>query len=455
MNFSAFKYFILVFLLFKFMPGSSQTWLWGFNGPNYTTGRTCAFDCEGNFYIAGSGTIESSLVQKYNLQGKLIWTRDIFGVGALDIAVNNDTILFAVGNGYKGEESFITKLDSSGIVRWTKKMSTGGYQTHVARSVASDKAGNCYATGVFESNANYGGCSFTNTSQGLFYVQLDHAGSCLWSHSSDGTYWSYLTVDRNDALIYTDYGSLAKVANGVVQWSLTVHEMKGNWPPTISEVHTDSLNNIYFVTGGDSLQIGASTIKLDPNKSLLVKLSPDGSVIWAKQHQFPSTRFAVSDHLYFAGSSIIKYTLDGDLVWNKTFTDGDVWYYDVAKYNNFLGVTGTLNGVLMNGNDTILKSFGSAAIAAILNEDGIVGVPDVMARIQLSVYPNPASTAIRFESEYAPFVLKIYDCSGNLIKTALRLSGSVDIDVSDMEKGLYFFQLTCEQGTTTRKIVVE
>lgn len=88
---------------------------------------------------------------------------------------------------------------------------------------------------------------------------------------------------------------------------------------------------------------------------------------------------------------------------------------------------------------------------------------EIVAGMELSpdlvrkVYPNPASEVLNVEmsSEVFPFKLDMYDMSGNVLKTRDSIfSPSIQINVSEMKRGVYLLTIQDGNGQLTRKKVM-
>lgn len=88
---------------------------------------------------------------------------------------------------------------------------------------------------------------------------------------------------------------------------------------------------------------------------------------------------------------------------------------------------------------------------------------EIVAGLELSpdlvrnVYPNPASEVLNVEmaSETFPFKMNMYDMSGNVLKTTDSIySRSIEINVSQMQKGVYLLTIQDGRGQFTRKKVI-
>lgn len=70
----------------------------------------------------------------------------------------------------------------------------------------------------------------------------------------------------------------------------------------------------------------------------------------------------------------------------------------------------------------------------------------------ISVYPNPATSRIAFESDVSILSIKLYNSLGQLLKTVSD-STLTSIDVSSLKAGTYFIEINSDQGKTTKKFV--
>lgn len=78
---------------------------------------------------------------------------------------------------------------------------------------------------------------------------------------------------------------------------------------------------------------------------------------------------------------------------------------------------------------------GNLSISTGLSELTLKNVP------QLEMYPNPASDHVHIQSTDGTFVLSIFDAGGRLVYTNEEFDGSDNIEVSSLNKGVYFVVL--------------
>jgi len=85
------------------------------------------------------------------------------------------------------------------------------------------------------------------------------------------------------------------------------------------------------------------------------------------------------------------------------------------------------------------------------------GVNDIQMANDLNVYPNPTSGKFQLavgNAQAAKGELTIYNVMGEKNYSTTINSNRTDIDLSNQPNGIYFMQLKTEQGTATKKIVV-
>jgi hypothetical protein len=183
------------------------------SGNVYTTGPfqgTADFDPGAGTANLTSAGGDDSFISKLDSSGNYVWAKQLGGIGndvgygiSVDSSGNvyitgtfNDTADFDPGAGTANltsvgsQDSFISKLDSSGNYVWAKQL--GGTSADVARDISMDSGGNVYTTGTFQGTADFDpGASTANlTSAGgrdSFISKLDSSGNYVWAKQLGGT----------------------------------------------------------------------------------------------------------------------------------------------------------------------------------------------------------------------------------------------------------------------------
>lgn len=131
-------------------------------------------------------------------------------------------------------------------------------------------------------------------------------------------------------------------------------------------------------------------------------------------------------------------------------TDKNVKYY----LNNQLVHTSALGSKVVRANDLNFEfdNDGSGFIVdnIIIKDMDQMAVSDV-SRSQISVYPNPASEFLNIRTDDKIKSVRIYDATGNLVKTENdHLS---IISIASLPKGNYMVTVETDKGSETKKII--
>lgn len=207
---------------------------------NYASTTIDADPGPGTYMLSSAGSTDI-LLCKLDASGNFVWAKSIGGAG-YDVASNlkldasgNIFVLGSLGSHQTpmdldpgpgtytlassgNEDIFIAKLDASGNFLWAKGI--GGTNLEVAKSIATDAAGNFYMTGQFytaSGSSNIpvdfdpGPGTFTLLSAGgadVFVLKLDATGNFGWAKQFGGTgseIGNAMTVDANGNIYLTGY----------------------------------------------------------------------------------------------------------------------------------------------------------------------------------------------------------------------------------------------------------
>ena len=87
-----------------------------------------------------------------------------------------------------------------------------------------------------------------------------------------------------------------------------------------------------------------------------------------------------------------------------------------------------------------------------INGGNVTGVKDVEEKMNVNVYPNPASDVLNIETDTPLSILQVFDLNGREILTDLKASNTINIRM--LQNGVYFIKLFDKNGRfTTRKFV--
>jgi len=335
---------------------SAQKWLWVSKDADDTSGNTQSGGdalaittdrwgnmIEGGEFIGkvsfGSHNIVSSskyigglYVAKFDNNGKALWVvgstspNTLCNATVISVATDNlgniyvtgtfsDTVTIGSTTLTTPEydyDFFIAKLDANGNFLWAKEAKRyGGSGFSWGNGIATDAAGNAYATGTYLDTVSFGSYTLVSPNGGVFLVKYDSGGNVIWVKSSAGhpviSFFIqdepniaidfagdvYITGTYKDTVIFNPVTLTAdSIDNFVVKY-----DSGGNvlWGRTATEngiayaegqaITCDSAGGVYVAgTFIDSLSFGPfklGTVGLY-SQAYVVKYNSTGNVIWAK-----------------------------------------------------------------------------------------------------------------------------------------------------------------------------
>ncbi len=427
------------------------------------------------------------------------------------------TTLSNVDNTGNTWDVFVVKYDATGNVLWAKR--AGGNGGEVSTSIVTDASGNVYVTGFFTSaSTTFGAITLTNANNlGMFwdilFVKYAPNGTVLWAKSAGGTSDDYVTSVASDVsgnVYVTGYFQSTTITfgsttlnnagfrdifivkydtSGTVLWAksagVTVDDMG-------LSVSTDASGNIY-VTGAfqsPTITFGTTTLTNADNTGnswdmFVVKYEATGNVLWAKRAGVTGNDYGTcvatdaSGNVYVTGSFdsptitfgtntltnvgyedifIAKYDAAGTVLWATS--SGSTTYdraYSIAT--DTIGnayVTGCFDSPTITFGTNIITNAGIGQDMFIAKYEGTgTGVDELFGIKDLSVSPNPATTAITLTiPKLINANITITNLTGKQVATYnLQNTSTKTIDISQLAEGLYFVSLQSDEGVVTKKMI--
>jgi hypothetical protein len=112
---------------------------------------------------------------------------------------------------------------------------------------------------------------------------------------------------------------------------------------------------------------------------------------------------------------------------------GQYYYYVTAVYTNPNGESGPSNTILV---------------------DVIIGIEDVIFN-STAIYPNPASDMLYIKSEFDIKSVRVFNYAGQTVANEPVDSKFYQFNTSQFNPGLYLFQIETNEGTITKRIIIE
>jgi hypothetical protein len=86
---------------------------------------------------------------------------------------------------------------------------------------------------------------------------------------------------------------------------------------------------------------------------------------------------------------------------------------------------------------------------------GVTDINKIKQQPSLMVYPNPSRGAIQIAAESEIKTLAIFNMTGALVENFQNVTPNTTIDLSQLENGLYFIQISTNESTQTQKILLQ
>ncbi len=308
-------------------------------GNVYTTGYfigTADFDPNAGVLLLTSTGIIDAFIQKLDVNGNLIWAKNIGGTltsdgiriqldgagnvyvmgtfqGNIDLDPNAGTVN-ATSNGNK--DIFVLKLDSNGNLIWGKTF--GGSGVEFAGDMLLDNVGNIYLTGYFQATVDFDpntsifNMTVSGSAAGGFLQKLDISGNFIWAKKIGGNSFESgvsIALETSGNIILTGYfqgttdfdpnaGIVNITSSGLQDAFILKLNSNGEyiWVKKIGGNATAFSTKVCIGLSGDLYVSGhfMETVDFDPNAGVtniasagnfdvfLLKLNSSGNLIWVK-----------------------------------------------------------------------------------------------------------------------------------------------------------------------------
>lgn len=422
-----------------------------------------------------AGNSRHGFLAKYDLNGNIQWMRHGggpgLGAGFHDIDLDDQGRIVVVGT-VDGTNVFGTQTltyDGGILVRYLAngtladliQLNTGSAVHQEAREVeVAPGSGNIYVSGAFYDNITLGGFSASATAFHIFELKLDTAFNCQWlSHGGgiNGTWVNGLAIDGNENSYMTGHASGDTIKFGTQYFN--------GYTMFDHEIITLKLNNAgvaqWLRHGGSQQNDEGWDIITDAAGNSVITGFLGGNSLFATFDGLQVQLFTQSAHCFLA-----RYDANGLISYARVMGGGsddaglglalanDSTFYltgtaqSSAPWDSLLYVPCCLdpNLIVAKFHDTF------SPINSGINE---------YIKTKVSVYPNPFSSSATFEfnlSEIKNVCVSICDLMGRKVKTMpnnnIQLgTNKITIDLSELNKGIYFCKVKSDVTSTAIKII--
>ncbi len=377
------------------------------------------------------------LLYRFNDVGDTLWTKTLgdttvaYGHVGDNMKVTPDGGFICIGDrGSPSAPISIIKTDSLGNQQWGKFYGGTTYDKPTSIALCSD-GGYIYCT-----TTKSGGVGLP-TYYNIRVMKVDSLGNMVFNKF-------YGDVKDDEAL------GIIQTQDGGYVVATSYSTASGLYFPSLLK-----LNNL-----GDSLwlrKVVPFTGNGFNNFSTVLELS-DGSLVAAGKNWF-------TDSVTFGRDKglVAKITASGDLVWQRehdlttcaTCTNYNSYLYDMRTTSDggFIcsGVTTPPQDMWLLKLDSLGCADTACALATALEETKEISFWD------FKVYPNPAHSFITVELQHpiSSVNFKLIDLTGKQVLTQQLNTSYTQINVQELPKGIYFYELISEKERYSGKLVVQ
>ncbi len=292
---------------------------------------------------------------------------------------------------------------------------------------------------------------FFDANNGVCQGDPDGGSFEIYTTSNGGTTWTRVLSTNIQAHLTGEWGytNSFDVASGTIWFGTN----KGRLYKSTNMGASWTVSQTPSTDFGDATNGGSYTFK-DANNGLLLKndgnlyKSTDGGATWTSQTF--SGPIYLGDLAYVPGTSKVictavnssasgsAYSLDNGLTWVGI----DVLQHNqVEFFNETTGFSGGFSSNATTGG--IAKYTGNVLPIKSFESEGF------------SVYPNPINDTFSIQKENNTVIsgLTISDINGRTVKTINVNTIENQINVSDLNSGVYFLNITSDKGLIIKKII--
>ena len=477
----------------KYSPLGTLIWLNQAGGAFYEIVQSVATDASNNIFVTGYYTREATFgtggnqvtlqaiqnnsnvfVAKYDVNGTLSWVRQAgstFTTGASignGISTDNAGNCFVTGDftislTFNGTSTvltsnngvFIAKYDVNGTLSWGNLLASTPGQPVSGKCVSNDYAGNCYVGGYFAgANVEIGTNILSSTGyQDLFLAKYYNNGTFVWvrqvggsNSNTDRVYATGISADSSGNSYIAGYFS------GTANFGITTLSSISTTYDDIFVTKIDKNNNVIWVN-----QAGGSA-----NNHANGIAATNSGECYVTGVFFDTTQFGNSIQLISSGSGdfyIAKIGICNLAQPIITPVGLSLQSSNAATYQWFLNgniiIGDTTQAIIptQSGNYTVLVSNAMGCSATSVPYNYIyVGISVVEIENLISIFPNPTSSNFTILLPMENSEIIVTDIHGQQIikKQATQKTMSLQLD----KNGIYIVYIRTNQGTTTRKLIV-
>lgn len=320
--------------------------------------------------------------------------------------------------------------------------------------------------------------------------------------SADGVTWDTLVMpagnfSQRQVLGITNTGVWMSVTESNVKSYKFYNEQSGAWADVSSTVPSSaSYFNTYGGANGNLMVVNTfyennikktNVYQVENNASNWKLLKHTMGDVWYENTSVYNNEFYFLKNTYFKPDSLFKVKNDS-LVFEKELKYGAFKFYTDNFYESFfyrgndiycLGFDSTqqntitiirsvdagltwqaFNAGLSSGTQIKSLLIGNSILATsskgMFEFGGTSSYTNTAAIERANIYPNPASSFVSIKStNSASFEIQFYNLNGAKIYSEKTEDHIINLDLSDLENGIYLIQVITAEGIETKKLMVQ
>ena len=446
------------------------------NGSTYMTGKFSGTVSFGTYTLTATSAYDDMFIACYDNQGTVTWAQSYGGSGYAEgraIFADNSGIVYITG-AFSGSISFgsnnlvaqhqfntdifVLKLSGSGNILWAKRAGSAT-QEDKGNGITVDGSGNVFVTGTYKQTADFDTDTLVSSGEyDMFLVKYDPTGNVSWTKKAGGSGFgraaggNALALDQNGNIYVTGIfnGTNISFGNGY-----TLNETQQNntfyGDFFLAKYNASSGNTLWAKKGGgSSVTDSGNAIDIDSQGNIYVtgSFQNGGSPPSASFDGFTLVSAGLGDVF------VIRYSPNGDVSWVVKLGAGneDAGRSIIANAPNKVFVSGYFTGNVTVASTTLSSPANTWQIFFARVDAGTTAINEISS-FSFKMFPNPTSDILYLDGKGLE-TIEITDQLGKIIYTSELTSGKNTVDVSSLDKGIYFIKIGDGKSTDISKLII-
>ena len=360
-------------------------------------------------------------------------------IGAYSGSINGD-VGYHFGSGFV-PDALVLKIDAQGNIKWTKVLGGTGYDGAFVAEITENE----YFINVNTSSSDYDltGLMPIDETGGRWLILMDSTGQVVKENFDRSFNFQFN--------LFTPYkfveGQFIIVGYNQIDTGI-FSDNKGGVDAIVGLYNSELLLT-------DVVQFGGSEL----DEVLKVNDFGDGHYYFSGWSR--SSDFDCQPNHGERDAFLVKTDSSLNKIWSKTFgASGDDRIGNIMMNNGTLyaiglsNINGEMDGDITNGH--FIDSIGSNGEGYIMSFSNSSNIPDSLSTITtFLISPNPTSGFVQIKSfSTEECQLNIISMEGKRVETFKINLGTNSIDVSDLAKGFYIFNIVKEQNISLKQVKI-